>query len=107
MTSVARQIPARQLIRPFARPLASVALLTACLLAQPILAQPSNQPPATKIAADKMVAIEIPAQPDAIELDTGPLPGATTPETWHSQYGSKFARNVTVATLRPFLPEPA
>ena len=53
-----------------------------------------------------MVAIEIPAQPDAIELGTGPMPGATTPETWHSQYGSKFARNVTVATLRPFLPDP-
>ena len=54
-----------------------------------------------------MVAIPIPAQPDAIELGTGPLPGATAPESWHSQYGSKFARNVTVATLRPFLPDPA
>lgn len=56
---------------------------------------------------DKMVSIPIPAQPDAIELSTGPLPGATTPESWHQQYGSKFARNVTVATLRPFLPDPA
>ena len=33
------------------------------------------------------------------------MPGATAPETWHVQYGSKFARNVTVATLTPFLPE--
>jgi acetyl esterase/lipase len=55
---------------------------------------------------DKMTATAIPAQPDAIELSTGPLPGATTPESWHKQYGSLFARNVTVATLRPFLPHP-
>jgi acetyl esterase/lipase len=54
-----------------------------------------------------MVAIETPQQPDAIELGTGPLPGATTPESWHRQYGSQFARNVTVATLRPFLPDPS
>ena len=54
-----------------------------------------------------MVAIEIAVQSDAIELGTGPLPGATAPESWHSQYGSQFARNVTVATLRPFLPDPS
>jgi acetyl esterase/lipase len=56
---------------------------------------------------DRMTAITIPAQPDAIELGTGPLPGATAQESWHSQYGSQFARNVTVATLTPFLPDPA
>ncbi len=72
-----------------------VALFTLSLLAHPTMAQ-----------NDKMTAIAIPAQPDAIELNTGPLPGATTPESWHSQYGSMFARNVTVATLRPFLPNP-
>lgn len=54
---------------------------------------------------DKMTPIEIPAQPNAIELNTGPLPDATAQESWHSQYGSVFARNVTVATLTPFLPE--
>src|SRR3546814_15834313 len=54
-----------------------------------------------------MTPIETPAQPTAIELGTGPLPGATAKESWHSQYGSKFARNVTVATLTPFLPDPA
>lgn len=56
---------------------------------------------------DKMTPIATPPQPDAITLDTGPLPGATVPESWHSQYGSKFARNVTVATLTPFLPDPS
>jgi acetyl esterase/lipase len=55
---------------------------------------------------DKMTAIAIPAQPTAIVLDTGPLPNAAVPESWHMQYGSHFARNVTVATLTPFLPAP-
>jgi acetyl esterase/lipase len=69
------------------------------------MAQSSGEAPATKVPNDRMVAIETPAQPDAIELGTGPLPGATVQESWHRQYGSKFARNVTVATLTPFLPE--
>src|SRR5687768_4999073 len=62
--------------------------------------------PATALD-DKMTPIAIPAQPSAIPLETGPLPGATVEESWHSQYGSSFARNVTEATLTPFLPEPA
>jgi acetyl esterase/lipase len=57
--------------------------------------------------SDKMTPIAILAQPDAIKLGTGPLPGATAKESWHRQYGSRFARNVTVATLTPFLPDPA
>lgn len=56
---------------------------------------------------DRMTPIETPSQPNAIEIGTSPLPGATNPETWHRQYGSQFARNVTVATLTPFLPVPA
>lgn len=56
---------------------------------------------------DTMTPIATPAQPDAIELGTGALPGAKNPEAWHEQYGSTFARNVTVATLTPFLPDPA
>jgi acetyl esterase/lipase len=56
---------------------------------------------------DKMTPIAVPAQPGAIVLATGALPGATASESWHSQYGSVFARNVTVATLTPFLPDPA
>jgi acetyl esterase/lipase len=53
---------------------------------------------------DRMVPIAVPAQADAIVLGTGPLPGAAVAESWHTQYGSVFARNVTVATLTPFLP---
>lgn len=71
-------------------------LAATCAMAMPAQAQ-----------NDRMTAIAIPAQPNAIELGTGPLPGATAQESWHSQYGSQFARNVTVATLTPFLPDPA
>jgi acetyl esterase/lipase len=69
--------------------------LVALASAQPALAQD-----------DKMKPMVIPAQPSAIPLKTGPLPGAEAKESWHSQYGSAFARNVTEATLTPFLPEP-
>jgi acetyl esterase/lipase len=54
-----------------------------------------------------MTPIATPAQPTAIPLATGALLNATTAESWHSQYGSVFARNVTEATLTPFLPDPA
>jgi acetyl esterase/lipase len=57
--------------------------------------------------SDRMVAVAIPAQPNAIELGTGKLAGNTAPEAWHRQYGKLFARNVSVATLTPFLPDPA
>ncbi len=76
--------------------LAAGAIALACAIGTPASAQ-----------NDKMVPIATPAQPNAIVLDTGPLPGATAQESWHSQYGSVFARNVTVATLTPFLPDPA
>lgn len=76
--------------------LAAIGLAAGFAVATPALAQ-----------NDAMTPIAIPAQPGAIALDTGPLPGAKASETWHSQYGSVFARNVTVATLTPFLPDPA
>ena len=56
---------------------------------------------------DKMTPIATPDQPTAIEIGSGPLPDAKAQESWHSQYGSKFARNVTVATITPFLADPA
>src|SRR3954447_5399488 len=101
--------PTRPVIGRFRKCLTLVAVLMVYLLARPVMAQTSSPAPATKkVPNDKMVAIEIPEQPDAIELGTGPLPGVpgrAAPESWHSQYGSRFARNVTVATLPPFLPE--
>lgn len=43
---------------------------------------------------DAMVPIAIPAQPDAIELGTGALPGANAQEAWHRQYQRVFARKI-------------
>lgn len=70
--------------------------LTAAGLALPAQAQ-----------TDAMTPIATPAQPTAIPLRTGKLPGNPAPEAWHRQYNSTFARNVTEATLTPFLPDPA
>jgi acetyl esterase/lipase len=94
-TTIPTPVPGR-LARLMSRGLAAgtVALAAACSM--PALAQD-----------DAMTPIAIPAQPDAIVLNTGALPGATVQESWHRQYGSVFARNVTVATLTPFLPDPA
>jgi acetyl esterase/lipase len=72
-------------------------LAVACACAAPAFAQLNN----------KMTPIATPDQPNAIEIGTGPLPDATAQESWHTQYGSQFARNVTVATITPFLPDPA
>ena len=55
---------------------------------------------------DKMTPIATPPQQGAIVLGTGPLPNATAHESWYRQYDRNFARNVTVATLTPFLPDP-
>ncbi len=57
-------------------------------------------------ANDQMTPIAKPEQTQAIELGTPALPGAKAQESWHSQYGSRFVRNVTVATLTPVLPAP-
>jgi acetyl esterase/lipase len=54
---------------------------------------------------DKMTPIPSPTQQGSIVLGTGPLPGTTAPESWYRQYDRNFARNVTVATLTPFLPD--
>src|SRR4029079_151929 len=75
---------------------AATGIAIACAFATPAAAQ-----------NDKMTPTAMPAQPTAIVLGSGPLPNAPAPEVWHSQYGSLFARNVTVATLTPFLPDPA
>src|SRR5262245_28190711 len=70
-----------------------------------LIALASAQP--ARALDDKMTPMAAPAQPSAIPLPTGPLPDAKVKESWHSQYGSSFARNVTEATLTPFLPDPA
>jgi acetyl esterase/lipase len=50
--------------------------------------------------------LDSPAEPDAIPLGTGSVDGQTAPETWFRQWGDPMARNISAATLTPFLPEP-
>ncbi len=51
--------------------------------------------------------IEAPAEPNAIPLNTGGVEGQTASESWYEQWGDPFVRNVSRATLTPFLPDPA
>ncbi len=50
--------------------------------------------------------LDNPAEPNAIPLGTGGVEGQPAPETWFRQWGDPMARNISKATLTPFLPEP-
>src|SRR6478736_6199651 len=67
----------------------------ACVFASVAFAE---DPPKTQI--------EAPAEPNAIALNTGGVEGQTAKETWYKQWGDPFVRNVSRATLTPFLPDP-
>ena len=47
-----------------------------------------------------------PAEPNAIALGTGGVKDQPAGETWFRQWGDPMARNITKATLTPFLPKP-
>ena len=46
-----------------------------------------------------------PAEPNAIALGTGGVKDQPAEETWFRQWGDPMARNITKATLTPFLPK--
>lgn len=48
-----------------------------------------------------------PAEPNALPLGTGGVKDQPAPESWFRQWGEPMARNVSAATLTPFLPDPA
>jgi len=50
--------------------------------------------------------LEAPAEPNAILLGTGGVDNQPATESWFRQWGDPMARNITTATLTPFLPEP-
>lgn len=50
--------------------------------------------------------LDAPAEPGAIVLGTGGVDDQPASETWFRQWGDPMARNITTATLTPFLPEP-
>ena len=48
--------------------------------------------------------LDAPAEPNAIPLGTGDVERQPAPETWFRQWGDPMARNISAATLTPFLP---
>lgn len=50
--------------------------------------------------------LEAPSEPNAILLGTGGVENQPAKESWFRQWGDPMARNITVATLTPFLPAP-
>jgi len=87
-------------------PLARTALGLLLAWATPVMAAP-EAPGAIGIGADDRIGpLAAPAEPDAIALGTGGVLGSTARESWFRQYGTAFSRNVTIATLTPFLPTP-
>jgi len=51
--------------------------------------------------------LDAPSEPNAIPLGTGGVDDQTEPESWFRQWGDPMARNISTATLTPFLPDPA
>ncbi|REL38000.1 alpha/beta hydrolase [Rhodohalobacter sp. SW132] len=50
--------------------------------------------------------LDNPDEPNAIQLGTGGVEDQPSPETWFRQWGDPMARNISTATLTPFLPDP-
>lgn len=50
--------------------------------------------------------LDAPPEPNAIPLGTGGVDNQPAPETWFRQWGDPMARNISAATLTPFLPKP-
>ncbi len=51
--------------------------------------------------------LEAPAEPNAIPLGTGGVKDQPATESWFRQWGEPMVRNVSTATLTPYLPDPA
>jgi len=51
--------------------------------------------------------LDAPAEPGAIPLGTGGVADQPATESWFRQWGEPMVRNVTTATLTPYLPDPA
>ncbi len=54
----------------------------------------------------KIYPLDAPDEPNAIVLGTGGVENQPAPESWFCQWGEPMARNVSTATLTPFLPDP-
>ncbi len=62
---------------------------------------------AAVIAQDGTIyPLKAPSEPNAILLGTGGVDNQPAKESWFRQWGDPMARNITTATLTPFLPKP-
>ncbi len=52
-----------------------------------------------------MYPMDAPPEPNAIPLNTGGVENQPAKETWFRQWGDPMARNITKATLTPFIPK--
>src|SRR5690606_40565586 len=55
----------------------------------------------------KMYPMDAPKEEGAIPLGTGGVKDQPAKESWFRQWGDPMARNITTATLTPFLADPA
>ncbi len=63
---------------------------------------------ATAAAQDGTIhPLDAPPEPNAIPLNTGGVENQPAPESWFRQWGEPMVRNVSAATLTPYLPDPA
>ncbi|HWA27143.1 MAG TPA: alpha/beta hydrolase fold domain-containing protein [Lacunisphaera sp.] len=68
----------------------------------------SLAPAVPAVAQDGTIyPLEAPAEPGAIALNTGGVENQPEKESWFRQWGEPMVRNVSAATLTPFLPDPA
>lgn len=80
---------------PFKRLAKTAVLANLLLLGQVSMAQDGTIYP-----------LKAPAEPNAILLGTGGVENQPASESWFRQWGDPMARNITTATLTPFLPAP-
>ena len=73
----------------------SVVLAASILTLTPALAQDG-----------KMYKMDNPSEPNAIPLGTGGVENQPAKESWFMQWGDPMARNISKATLTPFLADP-
>ena len=55
----------------------------------------------------KMYPMDAPKETNAIPLNTGGVKDQAASESWFRQWGDPMARNVSKATLTPFLADPS
>ncbi len=79
-------------------------LLSLAIMAFPAHAEPTAPPAITMPANMQRIALPIPPEPHAIALGTGGV-ADMPPEIWEHFLGNVNVRNVSRATLTPFLPK--